>query len=55
MEDVTQFGRKIKLRAHFGNTNKYNLDDETIRFKPPTNQKWAPQVHHTVDTFLEGF
>ena len=54
-EDLKQFGRKMKLRAHFGNTGKFDLDDESIRFRPPSNKKWIPQTHHTVDTFLEAF
>ena len=55
MEDISQFGRKIKLRAHFGNQPKDNLDNETTRFKPATNKSWIPQAHHTIDTFLEAF
>ena len=48
-----QFGRKIKLRAHFGPNNKTNNTE--IMFHKG-NKTWEPsQVHHTIYTFLERF
>ena len=52
MGDISQFGRKIKLRAHFGNQPK---NDQTNFFKPVTYKTWTPQAHHTINTFLEAF
>ena len=54
MEDISQFGRKIKLRGHFGNQPKNDLNDETNLCKPATNKTWTPQAHHTINTFLEA-
>ena len=48
-QDITQFGRKIKLRAHFGPNNKTNNTE--IMFHKG-NITWEPsQVHHTIYTF----
>ena len=55
MDDISQFGRKIKLKAHFGNQPKNDLNDETNLFKPATNKTWIPQAYHTINTFLEAF
>ena len=54
--DISNFGRKLKLRAHFGNTKTLDTNDESIKFKPPTNKTWIPpKVHHTIETFIESF
>ena len=52
-KDVTQFGRKVKLRAHFGpGTNIRNTEKQFYK----TNKEWEPsRTHHTVATFLESF
>ena len=48
-QDVKQFGRRIKLRDHFG----VSLSEKPI-FK--SNSSWEPsENHHTVKTFLEDF
>ena len=41
-EDLSQFGRKIKSKTHFGNQPKNDPNDETIRFKPATKKTWIP-------------
>ena len=52
-QDIIQFGRKIKLRAHFGPSNQTNNTE--IMFHKG-NKTWEPsQVHHTISTFLENF
>ena len=52
-QDIMPFGRKIKLRAHFGPNNKTN--NREIMFHKG-NITWKPsQVHHTISTFLESF
>ena len=48
-QDLKKFGRRIKLRDHFG---------ESLTEKPmfKTNSSWEPgNNHHTVKTFLEDF
>ena len=48
--DLKQFGRRIKLRDHFGNTTQ----SDGPNFKSQSN--WEPATnHHTVQTFLEDF
>ena len=48
-QDMKKFGRRIKLRDHFGDT----LSEKPI-FK--TTSTWEPgDNHHTVKTFLEDF
>jgi hypothetical protein len=55
MDDISNFGRKLKLKAHFKNNAAPDLNDETIRFRPTTNKKWIPpKVHHTINTFIES-
>ena len=55
--DISNLGRKLKLRTHFGNTKTLDTNDESITFKPPTNKTWTPppKVHHTIKTFSESF
>ena len=54
MKDIALFSRKIKLRAHFGDTETRETDIEKKFYK--TNKNWEPKhIHHTVSTFLEAF
>ena len=54
--DIANFARKLKLKAHFGNTQTLDTNNENIKFKPPTNKTWIPpKVHHTIETFIESF
>ena len=47
--DIKKFGRRIKLRDHFGITHT-----NTPAFK--SESTWVPNKnHHTVETFLEDF
>ena len=44
--DISNFDRKLKLKAHFGST-------QILETKPKV---WIPpKVHHTIETFLELF
>ena len=54
-EDINDFYRRIKLKAHSReNTNVKEQTEEEI-FKKPTNKKWAPDKnHHTIKTFIEA-
>ena len=53
MEDISQFGWKIKLRAHFRNQLNNGLNDETIHFKLATNKTLTSTPHN--NTVLEAF
>ena len=54
--DISYFGRKLKLKAHFGNTQILETNDESIKFRLPTNKAWIPpKVRHTIETFIELF
>ena len=56
--DINDFTRKIKLKAHFGTDNN---DDESNNNKKEfyikgNKSTWTPkQAHHTVKTFIEAF
>jgi hypothetical protein len=48
-QDIKQFGRRIKLRDHFGNSPS---DKPAFKY----HSTWEPnENHHTVKTFLEDF
>ena len=56
MDDISNFGRHLKLKAHFNNNHPTDKNDESIRFRPRPDKKWTPpKVHHTISTFLESF
>ena len=56
MNDISNFGRSIKLQAHFKNNQPADKNDEIIRFRPKPDKKWTPtKIHHTVNTFVESF
>ena len=47
--DIKKFGRRVKLRDHFGISHT-----DTPAFK--SESSWEPaKNHHTVETFLEDF
>ena len=53
LNDINAFTRKIKIQAHFKNTEQ-NLDDE--QFRVSCNKMWTPKDnHHTVETFKQAF
>ena len=53
LNDINAFTRKIKIQAHFKNTEQ-NLDDE--QFRVSCNKTWTPKDnHHTVETFTQAF
>ena len=55
-QDICDFSRNIKLKAHFKNNTPTDKNDESIRFRPIPEQKWTPpNPHHTVNTFIESF
>ena len=55
-QDICDFSRNIKLKAHFKNNTPTDKNDESIRFRPIPEQKWIPpKPHHTVNTFIESF
>ena len=48
LHDINKFNRRVKLRAHFGNT----LPKGELYFKSESN--WEPSnTHHTVKTFAD--
>ena len=54
--EISNFGRKLKLKAHFGNTQIFETNDESIQFRTPADKAWIPPtVHHTIETFIESF
>ena len=56
MQNISDFSRSIKLKAHFKDNTPPNKNDESFRFRPTPTQKWTPSnVHHTVNTFIESF
>ena len=56
MQNISDFSRSIKLKAHFKNETLPDKNDESFRFRPAPAQKWTPpNVHHTVNTFIESF
>lgn len=56
MNDISNFGRKLKLKAHFMNNHPPDKNDEATRFRPQPNKKWTPpKPHHTINTFIESF
>ena len=55
MNDISNFGRSIKLQAHFKNNQPADKNDEIIRFRPKPDKKWTPtKTHQTVNTFVES-
>ena len=53
--DVNSFSRKIKLKAHFGNTKAQKSQTLEQIFKPESNKLWEPpNTHHTVKTFTDA-
>ena len=55
-KDISNFGRKLKLKAHFTNNLPMDKNDETTHFRPQPNNKWTPpNTHHTIKTFIESF
>ena len=53
--DVNNFIRKIKLKAHFKNTENVNKNS-TFYIRNSNKNPWTPkQTHHTVETFTEAF
>ena len=55
-QNISDFSRSIKLKAHFKDNTPPNKNDESYRFRPTPAQKWTPSnVHHTVNTFIESF
>ena len=61
-EDMKEFFRKIKLKAHFNN-NEETLEDEEETDEQQTDEeiifrnksRWTPyNVHQTVETFIEA-
>ena len=56
MDDISNYGRKLKLTAHFKNNKPIDLTDVSVRFRPLPDKKWTPpKVHHTINTFVESF
>ena len=56
MQNISDFSRSIKLKAHFKNETAPDRNDESYRFRPTPTHKWTPtDVHHTVNTFIESF
>ena len=55
-KDISNFGRKLKLKEYFKNDQPLDKNDETIRFRALRNEKWTPpNTHHTINTFIESF
>ena len=56
LQNISDFSRSIKLKAHFKNKTPPDRNDESFRFRPTPAQKWTPpDAHHTVNTFIESF
>ena len=53
--DLNNFFRLIKLKAHFKDSTNKDTDDENTMFIVNKNKGWTPDKnHHTIDTFVEA-
>ena len=52
---MKDFYRRIKLKAHFKNSENKNRFTEEEIFRKPTNKTWTPNNnHHSIETFIEA-
>ena len=52
---MKDFYRRIKLKAHFKNSENKNCFTEEEIFRKPTNETWIPNNnHHSIETFIEA-
>ena len=52
-EEINDFYRRIKLKAHFRDNTIVKKQTEEEIFKKPTNKKWAANKnHYTIESFL---
>ena len=54
-EELEDFYKSIKLKAHFKNAEKKDRFSEKNIFRKPTNKTWVPDNnHHSIETFIEA-
>ena len=54
--DIQNFIRKVKLKAHFKTTDLSENNDGNFYIKSSTNKQWTPkETHNTAETFIEAF
>ena len=54
--DIQNFIRKVKLKAHFKTTDLSEKIDGNFYIKSSTNKQWTPkETHNTAETFIEAF
>ena len=54
--DIQNFVRKAKLKAHVKRTELSNKNDGNFCLESSTNKQWTPkETHHTVETIIKAF
>ena len=53
-EEINDFYRLIKLKAHFRDNTELKEQTAEEIFKKPTNKKWALNKNHTIETFIDA-
>ena len=58
IKDIAAWGRRVKLKVHFGDEYQVNEEEEEENVsekwnRKPTSKTWTPEVDKIVDTYVE--